>query len=40
MDEDAKQGLCIGTENFWCVNSKVDEAKRQAAIEFRMMADQ
>ena len=34
MDEDAKQGLCIGTENFWCVNSKVDEAKRQAAIEF------
>ena len=34
MDEDAKQGLCIGTESFWCVNSKVDEAKRQAAIEF------
>ena len=26
--------MCIGTENFWCVNSKVDEAKRQAAIEF------
>lgn len=28
------QGLCIGTENFICVNSLVDEADQQASIDF------
>lgn len=34
MDKDAEQGLCIGTENFWCVNSQVSEADQQATIDF------
>ena len=34
MDQDADQGLCIGTENFFCVNSKVSEADQQATIDF------
>ena len=28
------QGLCIGTENFMCVNAKASEADRQATIDF------
>ena len=28
------QGLCIGTENFWCVNSQASEADRQATVDF------
>lgn len=34
MEKDAEQGLCIGTENFWCVNSQVSEADQQATIDF------
>ena len=34
MDSDASQGLCIGTENYWCVNSQVSEADQQATIDF------
>lgn len=34
MDKDTEQGLCIGTENFWCVNSQVSEADQQATIDF------
>ena len=28
------QGLCIGTENYLCINSKVSPEKQQAAIDF------
>ncbi len=28
------QGLCVGTENYMCVNSQVSEADQQATIEF------
>ncbi|MCI1965969.1 MAG: ABC transporter substrate-binding protein [Oscillospiraceae bacterium] len=28
------QGLCIGTENYFCINSKVSEAKQKASEEF------
>ncbi len=28
------QGLCTGTENFWCVNAKSSEADRKATIDF------
>ncbi len=28
------QGLCVGTENYFAVNSQADEAKQQASIEF------
>ncbi len=29
-----KQGLCIGTENFFCINSKVSADKQKASIDF------
>lgn len=29
-----KQGLCTGTENYWCVNSKASEADIQATLDF------
>jgi raffinose/stachyose/melibiose transport system substrate-binding protein len=29
-----KQGICYGTENFLCVNSKVDEKKQKASVAF------
>ncbi len=28
------QGLCIGTENYFCINSQVSEAKQKAALDF------
>lgn len=34
MENDANQGLCIGTENFLCVNSKVSEEQQNAALKF------
>ncbi len=34
MDKDAEQSICIGTENFWCVNSQASEADQQATIDF------
>lgn len=34
MPQDQEQGLCIGTENFFCVNSKVSEADQKATIDF------
>ena len=34
MADDAKQGLCVGTENYFAVNSEVDEATQQASIDF------
>ena len=32
--DEAKQGLCTGTENYWCVNSEASEADIQATIDF------
>ena len=32
--DDANQGICTGTENFWCVNSQADEADIQATLDF------
>ncbi len=32
--EDAKQGLCAGTENYWVVNSQVSEADQKATLDF------
>ena len=29
-----RRGLCIGTENYLCVNSQVSEEKQQASIDF------
>ncbi len=28
------QGLCTGTENFWCINSQASEADRKASVDF------
>ena len=32
--DDAKQGLCTGTENFWCVNKEASEEDVQATLDF------
>ena len=32
--DDANQGLCIGTENFWCINSKASEEDIKATEDF------
>ena len=32
--DEANQGLCTGTENYWCVNSEADEADIQATLDF------
>ncbi|WP_028234722.1 ABC transporter substrate-binding protein [Pseudobutyrivibrio sp. MD2005] len=32
--DEAKQGLCTGTENYWCVNSDASEEDIQATIDF------
>ena len=32
--DEANQGLCTGTENYWCVNNKADEADIQATLDF------
>lgn len=34
MEEDAGQGLCIGTENYICINNQVSEEQQNAAIKF------
>lgn len=34
VDGEEKQGLCIGTENYWCINSQVSEADQQATLQF------
>lgn len=33
-EQDEKQGLCIGTENYLCINSRASEAEQQAAADF------
>ena len=32
--DEANQGLCTGTENYWCVNKEADEADIQATLDF------
>lgn len=32
--DDAEQGLCTGSENFWCVNAKASEEDIQATLDF------
>lgn len=34
IDGEEKTGLCIGTENFICINSKATEAEQKAAADF------
>ena len=34
IEGEEKQGLCIGTENFFCINSKASEEKQKAAADF------
>ena len=34
MEEDSRQGLCIGTENFLCINAKATEEERKMAADF------
>ena len=34
IDGEEKQGLCVGTENFYAVNKKATEAEQQAAMDF------
>ena len=33
-DNETNQGLCTGSENYWCVNSKASEANIQATLDF------
>ena len=32
--DDENQGICTGTENYWCVNSKASDADIQATLDF------
>ena len=34
VDGEENQGLCTGTENYWCVNAKASEADIQATLDF------
>lgn len=34
MPEDKEQGICIGTENFFCINDKANEADKKATLDF------
>ncbi|MGN0173063.1 MAG: ABC transporter substrate-binding protein [Acutalibacteraceae bacterium] len=34
VDGEESQGLCIGTENFFCINSQASEAEQKAAADF------
>lgn len=34
VDGEENQGLCTGTENYWCVNNKASEADIQATLDF------
>ncbi|MGF6991548.1 raffinose/stachyose/melibiose transport system substrate-binding protein [Lachnospiraceae bacterium PM6-15] len=33
-DDDKDQGLCLGTENYFCVNEKASDADKQATLDF------
>jgi len=34
VGEEENQGLCTGTENYWCVNAQAEEADIQATLDF------
>ena len=34
IEGEENQGLCTGTENFWCVNSQASEADQKATLDF------
>ncbi len=34
VSDEAKQGLCTGTENYWCVNNQAGEADIKATLDF------
>lgn len=34
VGDEASQGLCTGTENYWCVNKEADAADIQATLDF------
>ena len=34
VGEESKQGLCTGTENFWCVNQKSSKSDIKATLDF------
>ena len=34
VGDEANQGLCTGTENYWCVNNEADEDDIQATLDF------
>ena len=34
VEGEEKQGLCVGTENYICINSKVSEADQKASEKF------
>lgn len=34
VGDEAKQGLCTGTENYWCVNKNASEADIKATLDF------
>ena len=34
VGDEANQGLCTGSENYWCVNAEADEADIQATLDF------
>ncbi len=34
VGDEAKQGLCTGTENYWCVNKDAGESNIQATLDF------
>ena len=34
VGDEANQGLCTGTENYWCVNNEADEADIQVTLDF------
>lgn len=34
VEREENQGLCTGTENYWCVNSKASEEDIQATLDF------
>ncbi|MBQ7918923.1 MAG: ABC transporter substrate-binding protein [Lachnospiraceae bacterium] len=34
LEGEENQGLCVGTENYFCINSQVSEAKQKASADF------
>ena len=34
LEGEENQGLCTGSENYWCVNAEADEADIQATLDF------